>query len=753
MKGMGRIPVETKVKKQVSAAVQVAVRTEVVAAVLAAVLFVACTQAPDAGQGTSGAATPEMMHLKATRLGDSLGTTMEVSPEAAQMKDEVQERSIRVEPPCWWTGMKMPLQLMVYGPGIGRSEEVRFEGLNGVKVSAVHRADSPNYIFVDIKIGRRAQTGFGRLVFTRKVAQTKRPGDPTALTDAADQPDHKHGEEAFSVPYEIAQRPDDPGRKSFSSEDVIYLIVPDRFANGDPSNDETPDTEDVCDRTRPNTRHGGDIQGIIDHLDYLEDMGITALWPTPLLEDNARRVSYHGYACSDYYRIDPRFGDNALYREMVAEAHRHGIKILMDVVTNHCGSSHPWMKDLPFKDWVHVHEPYQNTNHVMSTALDPYASKADRRQMEEGWFVPSMPDMNLDNPFVLKYFQQWAVWWTAWSGLDGFRVDTWFYNEKEPMSRWARAVREEFPWLNIVGECWSLEPDYVAYWQEGHPNADGFASALPTVMDFPLLDAMNRALAVPESDHGLHGIGDLRAVYDALTHDFNYADPERLLIFFSNHDTPRLADVCGGDPARMKMALTLLATLRGIPQLYYGEEWMLRIGTARRDDGRMRLDLFAAAADEAGSQDRSSEGMVPSGNTATVNQARSQDQSGSESLGPSGNAAALALAPGLNADAGVFDHARTLLRWRRETPVLHHGKTLHFLPQNNTYAYFRYDAETVVMVFLNGSEKAVEVPWERFSEITDGLGEGRNPVTGAVTRAGTECTVSPNDALVLEFKK
>jgi glycosidase len=420
-----------------------------------------------------------------------------------------------------------------------------------------------------------------------------------------------------------------------------------------------------------------------------------------MLEDNAPRVSYHGYACSDYYRIDPRFGDNALYREMVSEAHERGIKVLMDVVTNHCGTSHWWMEDLPFKDWIHPREPYRNTNHVMSLAFDTHASAADREQMEEGWFVPSMPDMNLDNPFVLKYFQQWAVWWVAWSGLDGFRVDTWFYNEKEPMNRWARAVREEFPWLNIVGEVWSLHPDQVAYWQEGHPNADGFASALPTVMDFPLMNAVNRALADPDGDHGLPQTGDLRAVYDALTHDFNYADPERMLTFFSNHDTPRLADVCGGDPARMKMALTLLATLRGIPQLYYGEEWMLRTGTARRDDGRMRLD-FDTATDPS---------------------------------------------------PDVYNFARTLLRWRRETPVLHHGKTLHFLPLDNTYTYFRYDDRTVVMVFLNLSEKAVEVPWERFAEITGGLGSGRDILAGTAVTAGEPLTAGAGESLVLQFDR
>ncbi|MBQ3722129.1 MAG: cyclomaltodextrinase N-terminal domain-containing protein [Bacteroidales bacterium] len=580
----------------------------------------------------------------------------------------------RIEPPCWWTGMGMPLQVMVHGEGIG-AFDVRFEGLKGVKVKEVHRADSPNYLFVDVAIKANARPGSGRLVFSREG-------------------------ECFSVPYEIKERPSDNDRKSFSSEDVIYLIVPDRFANGDPKNDETPDTRDVCDRSQPNARHGGDIQGIINQLDYLEDLGVTALWPTPLLEDDDPRVSYHGYACSDYYRIDPRFGDNSLYREMVSAAHEHGIKILMDIVTNHCGREHWWMQDLPFKDWVHAHEPYRNTNHVMSLAFDPNASQVDREQMEEGWFVPSMPDMNLDNPFVLKYFQQWAVWWIAWAGVDGLRVDTWYYNEKEPMAEWARAVREEFPWVNIVGEVWSLQPDEVAYWQEGHPNADGFASALPTVMDFPLLNAINRALADPEGDHGLHGTGDLRAVYDALSHDFNYADPERLLIFFSNHDTPRLADVCGADPARMKLALTLLTTLRGIPQLYYGEEWMLRIGTARRDDGRMRVDFSSPEASE-----------------------------------------------------DIFNYARTLLRWRKQTPVLHHGKTLHFLPQDNTYAYFRYDDQTAVMVFLNLSENAVQVPWERFQEITDGLGEGRDILSGTTVKAGQPMNAGAREALILQFTR
>ena len=628
-------------------------------------------------------------------------------PAAPKAADTPEERTVQVEPPCWWTGMATPLQLMVHGDGIG-VWDVRIKGRSGLKISAIHRADSPNYLFVDVKVGRGVRPGTARLVFS-------------------------HDGERISVPYEIAKRPSDRGRTSFSSADLIYLIVPDRFANGDPSNDETPDTKDRCDRSEPNARHGGDIRGIIARLDYLQDLGVTALWPTPLLEDNDPRVSYHGYACSDYYRIDPRFGDNALYREMVAQAHERGIKVLMDVVTNHCGRAHWWMEDLPFQDWIHLHEPYQNTNHVMSAAFDPYASEADRKQMEEGWFVPTMPDMNLDNPYVFQYFRQWAVWWIAWAGLDGLRVDTWYYNGKEAMARWARAVQEEFPWINIVGELWSLEPDFVAYWQAGHPNADGFDGGVPTVMDFPLMDAIQRAVATPDGDHGLHQTGDQRAVYDALAHDFNYADPQRLLIFFSNHDSARLADICGRDPQRMKLALTMLATLRGIPQLFYGEEGMLGIGTSRRDDGRVRLDFPGFESGE------------------TMTEGDGQARLGSRGIYPAGNASQARLAIAM--DTQVYDYARALFQWRKGATVIHHGHTLQFVPQDGLYTYFRYDDNAIVLVALNLSDRAVPLPWTRYAEITWGLGSGRDPITGTTVEAGAELSIGPRDALVLEFKK
>ena len=344
----------------------------------------------------------------------------------------------RVEPLSWWVGMKTPLQLLVNGKDIALCD-VRIEPDSalqsgslcpdrrcGVKVTAVHRADSPNYLFVDVDVAPDALPGTYQLVFT------------------------KDGE-SFRYPYEIARRAEGSAlRGSFTTADMIYLIMPDRFANGDPTNDSTPDTAEKADRSGFFGRHGGDLQGIINHLDYISDLGATAIWCTPVLLDNEPAGSYHGYACSDYYRIDPRFGTNELYREFVDKAHAHGLKVIMDIVTNHCGAAHWWMEDLPFKDWIHGSPEYTGTSNCFSVNMDPNASEYDLDIQESGWFVPSMPDMNLDNPYVLNYFKQWAVWWIEYAGLDGLRVDTYPYNEKGPMSGWCAAVLSEYPDFNIV---------------------------------------------------------------------------------------------------------------------------------------------------------------------------------------------------------------------------------------------------------------------------------------------------------------
>ena len=613
---------------------------------------------------------------------------------ALSLSAAAEEPVRRIEPLSWWVGMNTPLQLMVQGPGIG-AFDVTAEGLNGVKVTAVHKAESPNYLFVDIAVGKNTRPGTCELVFRK-------------------------GKTEFRMPYTFAER-NRERRRSFSSADLLYLIVPDRFSDGDPSIDSTDVTVEKPNRKNPGARHGGDLRGIIDHLDYIRDLGATAIWCTPLLEDNASRGSYHGYACTDYYHIDPRFGSNGLYREYVQQAHRKGLKIVMDVVTNHCSTEHWWMQDLPFPDWVHMNDPYVNTNHQMSIAMDPNASQADRTVMEAGWFVPSMPDMNLGNPFVLKYFQQWAVWWVEFSGLDGFRVDTWYYNEKEPMAAWAKAVRDEYPWLNIVGENWTTDPDRVAYWQAGHPNLDGFDSHLPTVMDFPLQKAISDALEAP---HGRKKQGgDILDVYNALSHDFLYKDLSNILIFLSNHDVARVADTFGRDPRKMKIAYTLLATLRGIPQLFYGDEMMFATGNPKRDDGRLRMDFPGGWAGDR------------------VNL-----------FTPEGREKAKADTAYTHA-ADLYNYASTLFRWRRDKEVIHSGKTLHFLPQNNTYGYFRYNDTDVVFVFVNNSPEACKVPWTRYQEMTESLLVGRNVLTGETQLITDNTEVEPYSTLVVEFDR
>lgn len=602
----------------------------------------------------------------------------------------------RVEPLSWWVGMKTELQLLVKGSGIG-AFQASVEGTPGVYVKAVHKADSPNYLFLDVHIDSSAKAGTYTLVF-------------------------KNGTQTIRQPYKLEER-QARTEKSFGPEDLIYLIMPDRFADGDPSIDSTAFTKEGVNRKRPNSRHGGDLKGIMKHLDYIENLGATAIWCTPLLLDNDAKGSYHGYACADYYRIDPRYGSNELYRQFVEKAHKKGLKVIMDVVTNHSSLEHWWMKDLPFKDWVHLNDPYMNSNHQMSLAMDPNASKADKAVMEEGWFVPSMPDMNLDNPFLLKYFQQWAVWWVEYSGLDGYRVDTWYYNEKIPMSAWAKAVTDEYPWLNIVGENWNTNPDYVAYWQKDHPNKDGFNSFLPSIMDFPLQAAITEAFQVQRKEPRWQKKADIAAVYNALSHDFQYTDLSHMLIFLSNHDCARIGDTFGRDPRRMKMAFTLLATLRGIPQLFYGDEMMFSTGNPQREDGRLRLDF------PGGWEGDSVNLFTEKGRKAAM-----KDSTYSHAK-------------------ELHDFARTLFRWRKDKEVIHSGKTLHFIPENNTYGYFRYNDGDVVFVFINNSEEPCNVPWTRFKEISEGLGKGRNVITGESMEISDKTAVGPMSSLVVEFKR
>lgn len=569
----------------------------------------------------------------------------------------------QVEPLCWWTEMHTPLTVMFHGQDL-KDAEVSVQQVVGGKVvrgachglvpRSQHNAESPNYLFVDFGV---FQPGTYRITL-------------------------KKGKKKATYDYVIAtRRKGSRDRKSFDASDVVYLIMSDRFVDGDPSNNSTPDTREKADKKNPNGRFGGDIQGIINSLDHIEKLGCTAIWPTPMLGDDEEAWSYHGYACSDYYHIDPRYGSNSLYAKMVQEAHKRGLKILMDMVPNHCGGSHWWMKDLPYQDWINQFPQYTNTNNCFTANYDINASKYDRNLSNRGWFDHPMPDMNLENKDLLKYFQQWAIWWIEYADLDGLRVDTYPYIEKIPGSKWLKAIREEYPGINIVGECWTRPAPAVAYWQSGTKNFDGFDSYLPTVMDFPTEEAIRQAL---ENDGNYWG-GGLTKVYDALTMDYMYADVNRLLTFLGNHDMSRIRDaVKDKDVRRVKLAYVLLATMRGIPQVLYGDEYAMISSNKENPNDHSYLRMPLPQESE------------------------------------------------LNAEmVDMFDFQSQLFQWRKKEPVLHFGKTLHFLSRDNTYAFFRYNDQEAVFVFTNASEEDREVPVSHYREILENYNPmGSDPLSG-----------------------
>ena len=619
--------------------------------------------------------------------------------DPAAVADADAQQVTRVEPLSWWTGMKMPLQLLVQGENISEYN-VAIEGGAGVSVEKVTKADSPNYLFVDVKIASNANPGTYYIVFS------------------------KDGQ-SFKYPYEIAARAEGSAeRKSFTTADMIYLIMPDRFANGDTSNDSTEDTDDKYARHELFGRHGGDIQGIINNLDYISDLGATAIWCTPLLEDNQPEHSYHGYACTDYYHIDSRFGTNDLFKEYVDKAHEKDIKIIMDIVPNHAGSAHWWMKDTPFKDWYHVFDKYTGSNIAFSTNMDPNASKQDLYIQESGWFDRSMVDMNLDNPFVLRYFQQWAIWWIEWSGLDGFRVDTYPYNEKDPMSEWCAAVMNEYPDFNIVGEVWTASIPQLAYWQGGNNNKDGFDSHLKSVMDFPLHDALRAGL---NEDYPGWGQGMTR-VYETLSHDFVYHDLSNMMIFPGNHDTDRLGDVLRKNPKRVKIAMAMMATMRGYPQIFAGDELMFTSCDLSMGHGGLRVDF---------------PGGWP-GDEMDLFSAEGRAKAAKNTDG-------LAVPQGQAAD--LFNYVSHLFQWRKTKDVIHNGKTMHFITRDNTYGYFRYDDDDVVFVYVNNSLEPKNIPWTYYKEISEGLSGGVNVVTGEPCEVSDATVAEPQSVLIVEYKK
>ena len=588
----------------------------------------------------------------------------------------------QVEPLCWWTGMQTPLTIMFHGKDLADAKvsvqqviggKAMRGACHGLVPGKQHNAESPNYLFVDFGV---FQPGTYRITL-------------------------KKGNKKATYDYSIAERREGSReRQSFTSADVVYLIMSDRFVDGDESNNSTADTKEKADKSNVDGRWGGDIQGIINSFDHISKLGCTAIWPTPMLGDDEEAWSYHGYACSDYYHIDPRYGSNSLYAQMVQQAHEKGLKILMDMVPNHCGAAHWWMEDLPYQDWINQFPEFTNTNNCFTANYDINASEYDRNLSNRGWFDKPMPDMNLENPDLLKYFQQWAIW----ADLDGLRVDTYPYIEKQPGAEWLKAIRNEYPNLNIVGECWTRPAPAVAYWQSGAKNFDGFDSNLPTVMDFPTEEAIRQAL---ENDGNYWG-GGLTRVYDALTMDYMYSDVNKLFTFLGNHDMSRIRDaVKDKDIRRVKLAYVLLATMRGIPQVLYGDEYAMI--SANKDNPNAHSELRAP---------------LPQGDEVT---AEMQD---------------------------MYNFQSQLFQWRKNEPVLHTGKTMHFLARNNTYAFFRYNDDEAVFVFANASEEPRTIPTETYAEILGKYKQiGVEPLTGEEVDFSEELNIPGLSTFIVKLVK
>ncbi|MGQ3051665.1 MAG: glycoside hydrolase family 13 protein [Roseateles sp.] len=589
------------------------------------------------------------------------------------------EPSHRVEPPNWWVGMRdTSLQLMLHGTGVADARPV-LAPYPGVTLKGSHRAASANYLFVDLDI-----------------APDAKPGE--LLLDVAGQ--------TLRYPL-LARAPGSAERQGFGPKDAIYLVVPDRFAQG--GSGRQADMQEGLDRADQGGRHGGDLAGMRQHLGYIAGLGFTQVWPTPLVENNSARYSYHGYAATDFYRIDPRFGSNDDFGAFVAEARAQGLGVIHDVVLNHIGSGHWWMKDLPAPDWVNAWPQYTETHHARLTLQDPYASAQDRKRFTDGWFVPGMPDLNQRRPELANYLIQKTLWWIERFGLSGIRTDTYSYSDRDFLARWSARVMQEYPRLNIVGEEWSPHPAVVAYWQRGKKNHDGYVSHAPSMMDFPLQANLLAALTEPDGAHT-----GLTKLYEGLAHDFVYADPANLVLFEGNHDTPRLFSLLKNDVGLTKLALAYLATTRRIPQLFYGSEILMQ-SPVERDDGRVRADMPGGWA-----------GDKVNAFTGAGLMAEQRD---------------------------MRDWVRRLFTWRKTATVIHDGALMQYAPLEGVYVFFRYDDQRTVMVVLNKNDKPVELDVLRFGERIKPGQRARDELGGAVLTLGERLSVPSRSPLILSVDR
>ncbi len=569
-----------------------------------------------------------------------------------------QQPEYRIEPPNWWIGFEnTQLQLMVYKKDIGNTN-VQIE-YPGVHILRTTKGKSNNFIFIDLNIAPNCPAGEVEINFSQE------------------------NEIIFSHTYPLLKRnPTTQYTEGFTKSDVIYLITPDRFANGDQSNDVDPLLiEKSIDRTDNYARHGGDIQGIIDHLDYIDEMGFTALWTTPLLENNMPSQSYHGYAITDLYAVDTRFGTLDYYVDLANKAREKGIKLIMDQVANHCGLNHWWMKDLPFPNWVNYQNKFENgqpiphSNHRRTTNQDIYASQFDKNALSKGWFVEQMPDLNHANPFLATYLIQNSLWWIETLQLGGIRQDTYPYSDKDFLAKWAGSIMREYPKFSIVGEEWSYNPLLIGYWQNGNKNKDGYVSNLSHSMDFALQNALKKGLTSQED-----WSNGLIEIYEALANDFSYTDPSRLLLFLDNHDMDRAFTQLDEDAELLKMGLAVLFTLDRVPQFYYGTEILLENSEKPDDHGLIRSDF------PGGWKEDTANAFTGKGLTETQKEVQS--------------------------------YVKQLLNFRKSSKALTEGKTLHFVPFEGIYVMFRIHKQQIEILLLNKNNTPKTIELNRFDELS-----------------------------------
>lgn len=589
----------------------------------------------------------------------------------------------RIEPASWWVGMKDDrVELMVHGERIAELEPAL--SYPGVSLERVERVANPNYVYLDLRISPDTRPGAVVIEFRRGSRVVER------------------------YRWALAARAEgSAARRGFGPADVIYLAMPDRFANGNPGNDTVKGLADGLNRAEPYGRHGGDLAGVAQHLDYVAGMGFTQLWLNPVLENDQPEISYHGYAITDFYKVDPRIGTNEEYRALSEAARARGIGSIMDVVLNHCGSGHWWVRDPPAADWFNHGGKFSPTNHTRETLQDPHASEEDRLSYTDGWFVETMPDLNQRNPHLATYLVQNAIWWIEYANLTGLRVDTWPYSDRAFLTEWARRVMAEYPNLNIVGEEWSGTPSVVAYWQRGRNPPDGYVSYLPALFDFPLQEAVEQGLGEPQD----WGTG-MRRIYRVLAQDALYPDPYNLVVFPDNHDVPRIYTALHDRADLDRMALAFFLTTRGIPQIFYGTE-ILMASPGPKNDGVIRSDFPGGWPGDARNAFTGA-GLTP-------------------------------------AERGMQDYVRTLANWRKGAPAVREGRLTQYVPADNVYVYFRYTDAQTVMVVMNNNDAPRTVETARFHERIGAATTAVDVVTGERRTLAPSIQVPAWSTTVLEL--